>query len=1773
MRKNFKRVLLFSLIVLTLVVLTVVGASAMTDAEAIEAGNAVRIGDEGGTYYKTLADAVSAAKAGDTITVIEAHSLSAPLTIDKSLTIEGQGKQITAAGKTEINNGAVVTLNNFNLSNTATSYGINVAGSSTLTIDGADTTIYATKDFALQCGAGTLQIKDGTFTTGSAGKRVLWANSASSVVVVDGGKFETTGGGERLLGMSYAKSFTINGGTFIHGGSNNLFYFSDGPLITINGGDFSYSNTSNNNGIIWAAKATSAFVITGGTFTGNANVFASNGPITVTGGTFKGNVQLTRNDGGTLAISGGTFNGDITVTKKTSLSISGDAVVNGNISVSSSAATITVEGGEIKGSIALGVANAKLTVTGGSITATGDAITTTAAASIVLNGGEIQGNVALSANATVNVSGTVKVVGNVTASAAADIKIEGGEINGSIALNAASAKLAVTGGSITSTGDAITATAAASIVLNGGTITAGGSALNLSGGAVATVDGTVIDAVSDNVVDEDSSIIVAGQNPYANDDAAIADGMTVRIGKESAPNTLYFKSLDVAVAAAEAGDTVTVIKEHALSIALTISTSMTIEGQGLQITAVDVTTIDGAAVVTLNNFNLSNTTKGIGINVTGSSTLTIGGADTTIYATTNFAVQCGAGTLSINDGTFTTGDSGKRVLWANSNSSVLVINGGTFETEINTVNERLLGANACTSFIINGGTFIHGGKNNLFLVENSVKVTINGGEFSYSNPDNANGIIYTNSANAVFTITGGTFTGNTNVLASNGPVIISGGTFKGVAQLTRNDAGSLTMTGGTLNGDITVTKKTTLSISGEAVINGSITVSAAASITIDGGSIVSTANAITATAGKIAVSAGTITSDASIFSLSGAELVVTGGTQTAGESIVVATNSSSITVIGGSQTASGTPFVYDETCTFANEKNDAAYATEGYVARVGEEGVDSSYYKSLAEAIAAAADGDTVVIITAFTLDQITIDKTITIDAQGKTLTLTGQPAIKVTAGTLTLDNIYLAYTGVDTLMQLEGTAYVIFNDGVTIDYRNFTKTSEERGIVLENGTPTLEINGGTYLLAYGSSEGRFIWAKSSADATVIIAGGKFYCAINPDTKAINTSVDTSKTAGMRAIVGGQKGTITLTGGEFHTAGQNVLFAEQVAVIVISPENDSDLIMVKYGKNGSAMIDLKTTEPAEITGGTFTSSTKLLNTRANNQIVTITGGTYTAGTMMIQIEGVDSTIEIFDGSFTMNGAAGAKMFTAKVTCSLSIYGGSFLVENGYIIFFENKENAETGEVTTLNQSFITIDATLGEDGELKVPTFTQKAAATGEAMIAISAAADIYIGNGVFTSSGAHGHLIHIYKTSADFTGAILTITGGTFVTENKTTGSLLKIEGGVCEEIYIESGVDELDNVTVPTFTQTATPTDSKECRMFVYEGTGYIRIAAGIFTNNAKTILFNVDGGEVEILGGSFISTAAGEMVLRFKSAVATIYGGYFEGNGSYVVRPDGADAELSIYGGYFTHLSTTGGAPVRVGTGSDASVVLNVYGGTFKTNGSAAVIFSIANDNEGNTVNLVSYNCAGGTKILQYGSNADHEKNINYGTIAKASYAALSLYSGASIRLVEGSIGIRFMSNVSADLIAALEEMGATDVTYGTIILPTDYLDGLATLSIDLLDQKGIQYMDIPAVDGIVENADGSLTIRAAIVGIKEWNIDREFSALVYAKYNFADMEITYVSSYCKDDNSRSLSGLAYTALYEDLSDVQEGYYLYEVEGSDKYSRYTSDQQKLLKDILGE
>lgn len=81
-----------------------------------------------------------------------------------------------------------------------------------------------------------------------------------------------------------------------------------------------------------------------------------------------------------------------------------------------------------------------------------------------------------------------------------------------------------------------------------------------------------------------------------------------------------------------------------------------------------------------------------------------------------------------------------------------------------------------------------------------------------------------------------------------------------------------------------------------------------------------------------------------------------------------------------------------------------AFADDGNstnVARVG-----NNEYTTLAKAIAAAKDGDTVTLLADATED-VTINKNITLELDGKTLTNTnsGKATISVTGGTVTVKN------------------------------------------------------------------------------------------------------------------------------------------------------------------------------------------------------------------------------------------------------------------------------------------------------------------------------------------------------------------------------------------------------------------------------------------------------------------------------------------------------------------------------------------------------------------------------------------------------------------------------------------------------------------------------------------------------------------------------------------------------------------------------------------------
>ena len=110
MKKSLKVTLAIIMTVVFILACSAVAVFAATytsDSEAISKNAVCRIGKEGtGTYYTSIADAVSNAKNEDTITVIKNTSISDSITIDKKLTLTSVDvKEVTASKKSIIVHG------------------------------------------------------------------------------------------------------------------------------------------------------------------------------------------------------------------------------------------------------------------------------------------------------------------------------------------------------------------------------------------------------------------------------------------------------------------------------------------------------------------------------------------------------------------------------------------------------------------------------------------------------------------------------------------------------------------------------------------------------------------------------------------------------------------------------------------------------------------------------------------------------------------------------------------------------------------------------------------------------------------------------------------------------------------------------------------------------------------------------------------------------------------------------------------------------------------------------------------------------------------------------------------------------------------------------------------------------------------------------------------------------------------------------------------------------------------------------------------------------------------------------------------------------------------------------------------------------------------------------------------------------------------------------------------------------------------------------------
>lgn len=211
------------------------------DGTVEKLGETNAVAKVGGTYYKTLADAVAAAKDGDTITLLKDAELTSTLNLAKNITIDGQGKYTIKAA------------NSFTVGSDNKTYCVlYVSGEVTLkdvTVNGNE------KCRVIFCDKGKLTIDGATITNGKA------PNFIGGVYMTSSASFEMKSGS--ITGNKNAKGYQND---------EYLQYSSDlwigananGALTAINGGTIGNVFVNAN---AWSASNPGSFTMNGGTVT------------------------------------------------------------------------------------------------------------------------------------------------------------------------------------------------------------------------------------------------------------------------------------------------------------------------------------------------------------------------------------------------------------------------------------------------------------------------------------------------------------------------------------------------------------------------------------------------------------------------------------------------------------------------------------------------------------------------------------------------------------------------------------------------------------------------------------------------------------------------------------------------------------------------------------------------------------------------------------------------------------------------------------------------------------------------------------------------------------------------------------------------------------------------------------------------------------------------------------------------------------------------------------------------------------------------------------------------------------------------------------------------------------------------------------------------------------------------------------------------------------------------------------------------------------------
>lgn len=244
--------------------------------------------------------------------------------------------------------------------------------------------------------------------------------------------------------------------------------------------------------------------------------------------------------------------------------------------------------------------------------------------------------------------------------------------------------------------------------------------------------------------------------------------------------------------------------------------------------------------------------------------------------------------------------------------------------------------------------------------------------------------------------------------------------------------------------------------------------------------------------------------------------------------------------------------------------------TQAQVDALAAASIGTAKYITLAAAIAAANNGETVTLLADATED-VTINKNITLDLGGKTLTNTG-------SGKATVTIAKGATTTVQSGSIIGGTSYYnIQNNGIAT-FTGVTATAGNTGSSMIDNWGTLTIESGTY-------EGGLNVVKSEEGSTLTINGGKFTGTYAPSS-------------GYTAVIL-VYGNTTITGGEFiqslTTTGS---WAHPQVVMTGVVEGYEAFTTVTGGtftnkKSGEGIfrgLGKATSDNFEVSGGTFNKS-------------------------------------------------------------------------------------------------------------------------------------------------------------------------------------------------------------------------------------------------------------------------------------------------------------------------------------------------------------------------------------------------------------------------------------------------------------------------------------------------------------------------------------------------------------------------------------------------------